>query len=80
MHGFNSTGTSNVQGYKAGIHDGIEENALTSYYTNDLDTAPNLIYTVGKMMNAKKFKFDYSINFDEYHYYSACDDYASFGS
>lgn len=77
MHGFNSTGTSNVQGYKAGIHDEIEENALTSYYTNDLDTAPNLIYTVGKMMNAKKFKFDYSINFDEYHYDPAHNDFGS---
>ncbi len=68
MHGFNSNGSSNVQGYKVGIHDGVDENALTSYYSNNLDTTPNLIYTVGKMMNAKKFKFDYSINFDEYHY------------
>lgn len=77
MHGFNSEGTSNIQGYKDGIHGGIEENALTSYYSNDLDTTPNLIYTVGKMMNAKKFKFDYSLNFDEYKYDATQVDFGS---
>ena len=77
MHGFNSEGTSNIQGYKEGIHDGVEENALTSYYSNDLDTTPNLIYTVGKMMNAKKFKFDYSLNFDEYKYDPTQEDFSS---
>ncbi|MBP5694766.1 MAG: hypothetical protein J6X03_04965 [Bacilli bacterium] len=77
MHGFNSLGTSNVEGYKAGIHAEIDDNSLSSYYTNDLDTTPNLIYTVGKMMNAKKFKFDYQLNFDEYQYNENAQDFSS---
>lgn len=77
MHGFNSIGSSNVEGYKAGIHANIDDNSLSSYYTNNLDTTPNLIYTVGKMMNAKKFKFDYSVNFDEYAYNPEAQDFAS---
>ncbi len=66
MQGINSGDIdSELDGYKIGLggNTSIEE-----YYTNDLDSTPNLIYTVGKMMNEKAFKFNYELAFDEYTY------------
>lgn len=67
MHGINSEGTSNIEGYKGGnVISGNQ--TLEEYYKNDLDSTPNIINTVAKMMNAKTFKFDYELGFNEYKY------------
>lgn len=44
------------------------KDSLEEFYTNDLDYTPNLAYTVAKLINAKQYKANYSINFDEYVY------------
>lgn len=63
MHGINS-GTSNeiIDDYK----NGLTGSSLEEYYTNNLDSTPNIITTIGKMMKSKSFQFDYSLDFNEF--------------
>lgn len=66
MQGINSDDIENeLDGYKLGLG---ENTSIEDYYTNDLDSTPNIIYTVGKMMNEKAFRFNYELTFDEYTY------------
>lgn len=71
MNGVSGTNDSinNLEGYKEGMSSVIDgSTSLEDYYTNNLDTVPNILYTVEKMMNAKEYSFGYEVSFDEYSY------------
>lgn len=66
MHGINSENPNpNLDGYLEGLTGG---NILDEYYKNNLDSTPNLINTVGKIMNSKAVDFKYDLEFNEYKY------------
>ena len=74
MHGINSGSTNpNLDGYLQGLG----SNVLTEYYKNNLDSTPNLINTVGKIMNSKAVDFSYDLEFNEYKYNEAAPSYES---
>lgn len=74
MHGINSGNENpNLDGYL----DGLGENILTEYYKNNLDSTPNLINTVGKIMDSKQVNFGYELEFNEYKYNEAAPSYES---
>lgn len=52
------------EGYK----EGLGENILETYYSNTLDTTPNIVNTVSEIMDSKTVALDYSLNFNEYAY------------
>lgn len=66
MQGVNSGEITNeLDGYKDGL---VSNTSIEEYYSNDLDSTPNLIYTVARMMNETSFKFNYELGFNEYEY------------
>lgn len=66
MQGVNSGEIENeLDGYKDGL---VGNTSIEEYYSNDLDSTPNLIYTVARMMNETSFKFNYELGFNEYEY------------
>ena len=66
MQGVNSGEITNeLDGYKDGL---VSNTSIEEYYNNDLDSTPNLIYTVARMMNETSFKFNYELGFNEYEY------------
>lgn len=65
MKGINDKdNTGTFEDYKKGNE--IEDTKFNEYYSNNIDSSPNILYTVSKLMNDKKFQFGYSLNLNEY--------------
>ena len=71
MNGISGSNDSinNFDSYKEGISSFVnDQTTIEDYYSNNLDTAPNILYTVAKLMDAKEYDFGFEVSFDEYEY------------
>ena len=68
MNGISGSNDSinNFDSYKEGISSFVnDQTTIEDYYSNNLDTAPNILYTVAKMMDAKEYDFGFEVSLSD---------------